>query len=179
LLAADEPALIIEPLNGYRLKEKMPVNLGAFRTPLGIPEIIREGTDVTLVTYGSCVRIAEEAAKQLSEAGIEVELIDVQTLLPFDLHHMISGSVEKTNRVLFLDEDVSSGASAYMMQKVVEEQDAFRFLDVAPKTLTAKDHRPPYGSDGDYFTKPSVDDVYDAVYAIMHESDPSAFPEIY
>jgi 2-oxoisovalerate dehydrogenase E1 component len=179
LLAADEPALVIEPLNGYRLKEKQPTNIGEFRVPLGIPEILTEGTDVTVVTYGSCCRIAVEAAKQLQEAGISVEVIDVQTLLPFDIRNSLVESVKKTNRVIFFDEDVPGGASSYMMQKVVEEQGAYAHLDSAPITLSAKDHRPAYGSDGDYFSKPGADDVFETVYALMHEVNPTRYPDIY
>jgi pyruvate/2-oxoglutarate/acetoin dehydrogenase E1 component/TPP-dependent pyruvate/acetoin dehydrogenase alpha subunit len=179
LLAGDEPALVIEPLNGYRLKEKVPANLGDFRVPLGVPEVIQEGNDVTIVTYGSCCRVALDGARQLSELGISVEIVDVQTLLPFDLHSSIVNSVKKTSRVLFLDEDVPGGATAYMMQKVLEEQGGYQFLDAEPRTLTAKDHRPAYGSDGDYFSKPSADDVVDTVYGMMHEADPEKFPSIY
>ena len=179
LLLIDDPALVIEPLSGYRLKEKLPVNLGDYRTPLGIPEILNEGTDVTIVTYGFCCRIAMEAVKQLQEADISVELIDVQTLLPFDIHHRILESVKKTNRVLFLDEDVPGGASAFMMQKVLEEQGAYQYLDGEPRTLAAKEHRPAYGSDGDYFSKPSADDVFDVVYEMMHDADPESYPKIY
>jgi 2-oxoisovalerate dehydrogenase E1 component len=179
LLQSDEPALVIEPLNGYRLKEQEPSNLGEFKTPLGIPEVLSEGTDITIVTYGSTCRIAQEAVKQLLEFDISAELIDVQTLLPFDINNSISESIKKTNRVLFLDEDVPGGATAYMMQKVLDEQKAYQFLDAEPKALSAKDHRPPYGSDGDYFSKPSVEDVFDAVYNIMHESNPEKFPRIY
>jgi 2-oxoisovalerate dehydrogenase E1 component len=176
LLASDEPALIIEPLNGYRLKEKQPSNMGEFRTQLGVPEILQEGKDVTLITYGSCCRIAMDAIKLLQEAGISVELIDVQTLLPFDVNNTLVESVKKTNRVVFLDEDVPGGASAYMLQKVVEEQGAYQYLDSPPLTLTGKDHRPAYGSDGDYFSKPGTDDVYDTVYKLMQEVDPIRFP---
>ncbi|HVA99437.1 MAG TPA: thiamine pyrophosphate-dependent enzyme [Bacteroidia bacterium] len=179
LLASDDAAVIIEPLNGYRLKEKLPINLGTFKTPLGIPEILTEGNDVTIVTYGSICRIALEAAKQLSENGISVEIIDVQTLLPFDIHHSIVESIKKTNRVLFLDEDVPGGASAYMMQKVLEEQKAYLYLDSDPKTLAAKEHRPAYGSDGDYFSKPNVEDVFEKVYEMMYESNPQKYPKLY
>jgi len=179
LLASDEPALVIEPLNGYRLKEKMPENFGEFRTPLGIPEIINEGTDITVISYGSTLRIAQEAVKQLSEYGISVELIDVQTLLPFDIHCSLVESLKKTNRVLFVDEDVPGGATAFMMQKVLDEQGGYQYLDAAPKALSAKEHRPPYGSDGDYFSKPSVEDVFEAIYQIMHEGDPDKYPAIY
>jgi pyruvate/2-oxoglutarate/acetoin dehydrogenase E1 component/TPP-dependent pyruvate/acetoin dehydrogenase alpha subunit len=179
LLKSDEPALIVEPLNSYRLKERVPSNFGEFCVPLGIPEIIQEGSDVTLVTYGSCVRIAQEACKMLAEAGINVELIDVQTLLPFDIHHSIVESVKKTNRVVFLDEDVPGGASAYMMQKVVEEQGAYQYLDSPPLTMSARAHRPAYGSDGDYFSKPNADDVFDLVYNLISETEPSKYPKIY
>ena len=179
LLAADEPALVIEPLNGYRLKEQLPSNLGEYKIPLGVVETINEGADVTLVTYGSCCRIAMEAVKQLAEADISVEVIDVQTLLPFDMDHSIVESVKKTNRLIVLDEDVTGGASAYILQKVLEEQGAYQFLDSEPRTLAAKDHRPAYGSDGDYFSKPSADDVFDNVYELMHESNPNKFPRIY
>jgi 2-oxoisovalerate dehydrogenase E1 component len=177
MLAADDPAIIIEPLNGYRIKERLPDNIGEFRTPLGIPEILTEGTDVTLVTYGSCCRIAQEATTQLKDLGISVELIDVQTLLPFDVNKTIVDSIKKTNRVLFLDEDVPGGASAYMLQQVVEGQSAWQYLDSEPKTLSAKPHRPAYGSDGDYFSKPGVEDVVEAIYSIMHDADPDEFPE--
>lgn len=179
LLCADEPALVIEPLNGYRLKEQLPTNIGEYKVPLGVTEIINEGSDVTLVTYGSCCRIAMEAVKQLAEADISVEVIDVQTLLPFDLDHSILESLKKTNRLLVLDEDVPGGASAYILQKVVEEQGGYKYLDSDPRTLAAKEHRPAYGSDGDYFSKPSADDVFDAVYEMMHETDPAKFPGIY
>jgi 2-oxoisovalerate dehydrogenase E1 component len=144
-----------------------------------MPEVILEGTDVSIVTYGSCCRIAQEAAKQLSELGISVEIVDVQTLLPFDIQNSIVNSVKKTSRVLFLDEDVPGGASAYMMQKVLEEQGGYQYLDSEPRTLSAKDHRPAYGSDGDYFSKPGTDDVVDTVYGMMHESNPEHFPSIY
>jgi pyruvate/2-oxoglutarate/acetoin dehydrogenase E1 component/TPP-dependent pyruvate/acetoin dehydrogenase alpha subunit len=179
LLQADEPSLVIEPLNGYRLKEQTPANIGEYCTPLGIPEVMNEGSDVTLVTYGSCVRVAQEALKMLAEAGISVELIDVQTLLPFDINHMIVESIKKTNRVVFLDEDVPGGASAYMMQKVLEEQGAYQYLDSAPVTIAAKEHRPAYGSDGDYFSKPSADDVFDLVYNLISETQPTKYSKIY
>jgi 2-oxoisovalerate dehydrogenase E1 component len=179
LLQADEPSLVIEPLNGYRLKEQTPANFGEYCTPLGIPEILHEGSDITLVTYGSCVRVAQEAMKMLAEADISVELIDVQTLLPFDINHSIVESIKKTNRVVFLDEDVPGGASAYMMQKVVEEQGAYQYLDSAPITIAAKEHRPAYGSDGDYFSKPSADDVFDLVYNLISETQPTKYPKIY
>lgn len=179
LLSANEPAIIIEPLNSYRLKERKPTNFGEFKVPLGVPEILREGTDVTVVTYGPLCRMALDAANQLQEIGISIEVIDVQTLIPFDINSIISASLAKTNRVLFLDEDVPGGASAYMMQKVLEEQGGYEHLDSSPKTLTGKAHRPAYGSDGDYFSKPSVEDIFDSVYSIMNEADPNTFPSIY
>ncbi|MCS6935698.1 MAG: thiamine pyrophosphate-dependent enzyme [Chitinophagales bacterium] len=178
LLRSDEPALIIECLNGYRLKEKLPDNIAEFTVPLGVPEVLQQGDDVTLVTYGSCVRIAQEALAMLQKCGISVELIDVQTLLPFDVHHTIIQSVKKTNRVVFLDEDVPGGASAYMFQKVFEEQGAYRWLDSEPRTITAKEHRAAYGTDGDYFSKPNAEDVFETIYAIMHEVDPETFPQL-
>ncbi|MEZ4982488.1 MAG: transketolase C-terminal domain-containing protein [Saprospiraceae bacterium] len=172
LLHSDEPGLVIECLNGYRLKEMLPENISEFTVPLGVPEIVQEGTDVTLVTYGSCVRIAEEGIKLLEDKGISVELIDVQTLLPFDTEHIILGSLKKTNRIIFMDEDVPGGATAYMMQKVMEEQGGYRFLDSAPTTLSAKSHRPPYGSDGDYFSKPNPEDVYEVITKLVWEAEP-------
>jgi pyruvate/2-oxoglutarate/acetoin dehydrogenase E1 component/TPP-dependent pyruvate/acetoin dehydrogenase alpha subunit len=179
LLESDEPALVIEPLNGYRLKEKQPDNLGEFKMQLGVPEILNEGNDITLVTYGSCVRIAEDAVKQLKDFNISVELIDVQTLIPFDVNKKILESVKKTNRVVFFDEDVPGGATAFMMQKVIEDQKAYFHLDSEPKTITAKDHRPAYGTDGDYFSNPNAEDVFEVIYEIMREVDPKKFPSIY
>jgi pyruvate/2-oxoglutarate/acetoin dehydrogenase E1 component/TPP-dependent pyruvate/acetoin dehydrogenase alpha subunit len=178
LLKSDEPALMIECLNGYRLKEKMPSNIGEFTVPIGKPDILREGSDITIVTYGAMCRVVMEAAKQLEGIGLSVEVIDVQTLLPFDVHHIIKNSIKKTNRVIFADEDVPGGGSAYMMQQVIEEQGAYRYLDSAPATLPAKAHRPAYSSDGDYFSKPSVDDVVEKAYAMMSEVDPQKYPEI-
>ncbi|MBX3163594.1 MAG: transketolase [Bacteroidetes bacterium] len=179
LLEADEPALIIEPLNGYRLKEKSPSNFGEYKMPLGIPEILNNGTDVTLVTYGSSVRVAQEALKHLEKHGISVELIDLQTLIPFDINHSLVQSLQKTNRLVVFDEDVPGGASAYILQKIMEEQSGYKFLDSAPVTLTSKEHRPAYGSDGDYFSKPNADDVFDTIYNLMREANPERFPEIY
>ena len=179
LMAADEPALVVEPLNGYRTKEPVPTNIGEFREPLGVPEIVAEGSDLTLVSYGSTFNLCEVAAKQLNELGISVELIDVQTLLPFDVNHMIAESLEKTNRLLIVDEDVSSGAVAYMLDKILVEQKGYYYLDSAPETLTSKDHRPAYGSDGDYFSKPSIEDIVEKAYAIMNEADPENFPALY
>ncbi len=179
LLASDEPALVIEPLNGYRTKERMPVNIGEFREPLGVPEVVREGKDITIVSYGSTFNLCEIAAKQLVELGIDVELIDVQTLIPFDLDHLIAESIEKTNRLLIIDEDVSSGATGYMLDKILVEQKAYYHLDAAPETMSAKDHRPAYGTDGDYFSKPSIEDIVEKVYAMMHDANPTNYPSFY
>ena len=178
LLKADEPAIVVEVLNGYRVKERLPDNIGEMTLPLGIPEIIREGKDVTVVTYGATCRIAIDAAEKLSKVGIEIEVIDVQTLLPFDIHSRIVESLKKTSRVLFLDEDVPGGTTAYMMQEVIEKQGGYFHLDSPAKTLSAKAHRPAYGSDGDYWSKPNAETVFDAVYEMMSEVDPSAFPKI-
>lgn len=178
LLEADEPALIVEPLNGYRLKEKQPSNFGEYKVKPGYPEILQHGADVTLVTYGSSVRIAQEAIRHLEEAGVSVELIDVQSLIPFDVDHHIVASLRKTNRLVVLDEDVPGGASAYILQKILEEQGGYRHLDAPPLTIASKEHRPAYGSDGDYFSKPSADDVFDAVYGVMQEFDPVRFPAL-
>lgn len=179
MLKSDDPALIIECLNGYRLKERIPDNIGEFTVPLGQPEILREGSDVTIVTYGSMCRVILQAAQELEEVGISVEVIDVQTLLPFDVDHRIIESLKKTNRVVFADEDVPGGASAYMMQKVVEEQKGYFHLDSQPVTIAAQEHRPAYASDGDYFSKPNPETIFDKVYALMSETDPAKFPEIY
>lgn len=179
MLASDEPALIIEPLNGYRIREMMPENIGEFRILPGVPEILMQGTDITVVTYGSCVRIAEDAAEQLRSFNISVELIDVQSLLPFDLNHLIVGSLKKTNKILFFDEDVPGGATAYMMQKVLEEQGGYRYLDAEPRTVTSKPHRAAYSTDGDYFSNPNAEDVFDAVYNLMHEYNPAKYPRIF
>ena len=179
LLETDEPALIVECLNGYRLKEKMPTNLGAFKTPIGIVETIKEGSDITLVSYGSTIRLVEQAAKELETVGISAEIIDIQSLLPFDINHDIVKSVAKTNRLLVIDEDVPGGASAYILQEIVENQKAYRHLDSEPQTLAAQPHRPAYGTDGDYFSKPSVEDIFEKVYAIMHEANPKKYPSLY
>ncbi len=178
LLETDEPALVIECLNGYRLKEKMPTNLGEFRTPIGVVETIKEGTDITLVSYGSTLRIVEEAAKELIQVGIYAEVIDIQSLLPLDLNKDLIESVKKTNRILVIDEDVSGGASAYILQHILDEQDGYKHLDSKPQTLTAKAHRPAYGTDGDYFSKPSTEDVFEKVYDMMHEVSPENFPKL-
>ena len=179
LLNSDDPAIVVECLNGYRLKEKMPNNLHEMRVPLGIPEVIRDGRDVTIVTYGSMCRIVMEAARQLEEIDISVEVIDVQTLLPFDVTHRILESIKKTNRVIFADEDMPGGGSAYMMQHVLDEQNAYRYLDSKPVCLAAVPHRPAYSSDGDYFSKPNAENIFDAVYAMMCEFNPKVFPKIY
>lgn len=179
MLQSDDPALIIECLNGYRLKERIPDNIGEFTVPLGKPEVLRQGNDVTVVTYGSMCRIVMQAAQELEELGISVEVIDVQTLLPFDVDHQIVESLKKTNRVVFADEDVPGGASAYMMQKVVEEQKGYFHLDSEPITIAAKEHRPAYASDGDYFSKPSVETVFDKIYNLMNEVEPTKFPPLY
>ncbi len=179
LLRGNEPALVIECLNGYRLKEKLPANVGDFTVPLGKAEIIKAGTDLTLITYGSTLNIVHQAATELEKMGISVEIVDPQTLYPFDIDQLCAVSVKKTNKLLVVDEDVPSGASAYILQQIVEKQKAYYFLDSQPRTLTAKDHRPPYGSDGDYFSKPSVDDIIEMVYEMMGESKPDQFPKIY
>lgn len=178
LLEADDPAFVCEVLNGYRLKEAVPENLNEFKLALGTPEVLREGSDITIVTYGACVRVAEDAARLLSTAGIDVELIDVQTLMPFDVSGVILKSLKKTNAILFFDEDVSGGATAYMMQQVLDRDGGYDFLDSQPKCLSAKDHRSAYGSDGDYYCKPNAEDVFDVVYGIVHERDPYRFPQL-
>ncbi|WP_342086803.1 alpha-ketoacid dehydrogenase subunit alpha/beta [Dyadobacter sp. OTU695] len=179
LIKGDDPALIVEPLNSYRQKEILPDNVGEYCIPLGQPEILREGSDLTIVTYGSMCRIVMEAASQLQHSGIEVEVIDVQTLLPFDVDNRIVESIKKTNRVIFADEDLPGSASGFMMQQVLEKQQAYRWLDSAPVTIAAKDHRPPYGSDGDYFSKPNMDDIFETVYNIMREAAPDKYPELF
>ena len=179
MLRADDPALLIECLNGYRMKEKLPDNISEFTVPLGVPEVIRDGTDVTIVTYGAMCRVVMESANELQKLGVSCEVIDVQTLLPFDIHHSIVQSVMKTNRVVFADEDVPGGASSFMMQKVIEEQGAYQYLDAKPMTITAKEHRPAYGSDGDYFSKPNPEEIVDKIYAMMREGEPERFPSIY
>jgi pyruvate/2-oxoglutarate/acetoin dehydrogenase E1 component len=178
LLKANEPALVVEVLNRYRVKERLPDNIGEFTVPLGVPEVIREGSDITIVTYGACCRVALDAAEKLAKVGIDVEIVDVQSLLPFDIHRMIVESLKKTNRILFLDEDVPGGTSAYMLQEVIEKQGGYYYLDSEPRTLSGKAHRPAYGSDGDYWSKPNAETVFDAVYEIMHETDPNRYPVI-
>lgn len=179
LLEADEPALVIEPLNAYRLKEKQPSNFGEYKLALGVPETLVHGKDVTLVTYGSSVRVAQEGIKQLEKHGVSVELIDLQTLIPFDINKSLVESLKKTNRLVVLDEDVPGGASAYILQKIMEEQGGYKYLDSAPLTIAAKEHRPAYGSDGDYFSKPNADDVFEMIYNLMHETNANQFPKIY
>jgi pyruvate/2-oxoglutarate/acetoin dehydrogenase E1 component len=175
MLQSDDPAILIECLNGYRLKEKLPANLGKFTVPLGKIEILQEGEDVTLVTYGSCVRIAQEGMRLLKQKGISVELIDVQTLLPFDLEQEIVESLKKTNRIVFLDEDVPGGASAYMLQQVLEKQGGYQYLDSPPITITAKAHRPAFTDDGDYFSKPQAEEVYEQIFEMLYEAQPKRF----
>jgi pyruvate/2-oxoglutarate/acetoin dehydrogenase E1 component len=176
LLLGDDPGLVIEVLNGYRIKEPVPDNLDRITVPLGVPEILRAGADVTVVTYGACVRLALEAAELLSRYGIEIELIDVRTLLPFDRGRLLRSSLERTNAILFLDEDVPGGATAFMMQQVLEGQGGYELLDAPPRTLSAQPHRSAYGSDGDFFCKPNVNDIYAAVYGLMHERNPRRYP---
>jgi len=178
LLQSDDPAIVVEVLNGYRVKERIPSNIGAFTVPLGVPEVIRPGLDVTVVTYGATCRVAMDATEKLSRVGIDAEVVDVQSLLPFDIHGKIVESLKKTNRILFVDEDVPGGATAYMLQEVIEKQGGYYWLDSAPKTLSATAHRPAYGSDGDYWSKPSAETIFDAVYEMMHEVSPAEFPMI-
>lgn len=179
LLEGDDPALVIECLNGYRLKEELPTNLGEFKTPIGVVETIKNGSDVTVVSYGSTLRLVEEAAKELTQMGIDIEIIDAQSLLPFDLNHDCIKSVMKTNKLLVVDEDVPGGATAYILQEILETQNAYEYLDSKPVTLTAKAHRPAYGTDGDYFSKPSTEDIFEKVYEMMHESNPEKFKSLY
>jgi pyruvate/2-oxoglutarate/acetoin dehydrogenase E1 component len=179
LLASDDPGIVIEVLNGYRVKERLPRNVGELTVPLGVPEVLRAGDDLTLVTYGACCRIALDAAELLAKVGIEAEVVDVQTLLPFDRDAVILRSVRKTNRLLCVDEDVPGGASAYMLQEIVEGQGAFAWLDAAPRTLPGAEHRPAYGSDGDYWSKPNRETIFEAAYELMHEADPKRFPLFY
>lgn len=178
LLKSDEPALIIESLNGYRLKEPRPSNMGEICTPIGVVEVVKEGSDITIVSYGSTLRIVTEVANDLKEVGIDAEVIDAQSLLPFDLNHDVLKSVRKTNRLLIVDEDVPGGCSAYLLQEIIEKQGAYRYLDSAPQTLSAKAHRPAYASDGDYFSKPNAEDIFEKVYQIMHEASPLDYPKL-
>jgi len=169
LLSGNDPAVVVECLNGYRLKEKLPSNIVNYKVALGVPEVIREGTDITIVSYGSVLRIIAEAAAILEKADISCEIVDVQTLLPFDVNHHILDSLKKTNRIVFIDEDVPGGAAGYMYNKVLEEQGGYRWLDVSPRTITAQAHRPSYGSDGDYFSKPNVEQIVDVIQEMMSE----------
>jgi pyruvate/2-oxoglutarate/acetoin dehydrogenase E1 component len=176
LLKSQDPALVVEVLNGYRIKERVPDNIGEFTVPLGVPEVIRDGDDVTIVTYGACCRIVLEAARKLSQVGIEAEVIDVQTLLPFDIDQRIQNSLKKTSRILFVDEDVPGGTTAYMLQEVIEKQGGYFWLDSPPRTLPGKPHRPAYGSDGDYWSKPNAESIFEAVYEMMNEAEPANYP---
>ena len=178
LLKANEPALVIECLNGYRLKEELPTNLGEFTTPIGVVETIKEGTDMTIVSYGSTLRIVEEVAKELLQVDIDVEVIDAQSLLPFDINHDTVKSLQKTNRLMIVDEDVPGGGSAYLMQEILEEQNGYQYLDSKPITVTSYAHRPAYGTDGDYFSKPNENDIFESAYKIMHEADPAKYPKL-
>lgn len=178
LMKSDEPALVIESLNGYRLKERKPANIGEFCTPIGVVETLKAGSDITLVSYGSTIRIVLRVAKELAAVGIDAEVIDAQTLLPFDINHDTLKSIIKTNRLLVIDEDVPGGCSAYLVNEIIEKQGAYNYLDCAPQTLTGKAHRPAYGTDGDYFSKPSAEDIFEKVYEIMHEANPIEFPKL-
>jgi pyruvate/2-oxoglutarate/acetoin dehydrogenase E1 component len=178
MLLSDDAAIIVEVLNAYYKRELLPSNIGEYTLPLGVPEILRVGSDATVVTYGACCEIAEEAAILLAAAGIEIEIIDVRTLIPFDIKGVIAESIRRTSRVLFLDEDCPGGTTAYMMQEVLERQCAFQWLDASPRTLSAKPHRPAYGSDGDYFSKPNREQTVEAVYEMMRDADPGRFPPI-
>jgi pyruvate/2-oxoglutarate/acetoin dehydrogenase E1 component len=179
LLEGDEPALVIECLNGYRLKEEMPINLGSYKTAIGVVETIKEGEDMTVISYGSTLRIVQEAAKDLLQVGINIEIVDAQSLLPFDLNHDTIKSVAKTNRLLVVDEDVPGGASAYLLQEILENQNGYQYLDSKPATLTSKAHRPAYGTDGDYFSKPSAEDVFEKIYEMMHEVNPEKYKSLF
>jgi pyruvate/2-oxoglutarate/acetoin dehydrogenase E1 component len=178
MLQSDDPAIMIECLNGYRLKEALPENIGTFTVPIGVPEILRNGSDLTLVTYGSCVSIANVACETLEKHGISAELIDLQTLLPFDIGQIIKTSLQKTNMLVVLDEDVPGGASAFILQQILEIQQGYQFLDAAPLTITAREHRPPYGSDGDYFSKPNAEEVFEKIYYLVREQNPSKYPAL-
>ncbi|MGB0347935.1 MAG: transketolase C-terminal domain-containing protein, partial [Balneolaceae bacterium] len=179
LMKGDDPAIVIEPLNGYRLKENLPENIGEFTTPLGIPEVVKEGSDISVVSYGSTFNIIQNIVPQLEDVGINIELIDIRTLLPFDLNHIIVDSIKKTNRLLIVDEDVPGGASAFILHKILQEQKGYYHLDSEPRCLTAHAHRPAYASDGDYFSKPNAEDIFDEIYSMMRECEPGKFPELY
>ncbi|MCL4109875.1 UNVERIFIED_CONTAM: hypothetical protein GTU68_028784 [Idotea baltica] len=175
-IQGDDPAIVIETLNGYRKREVVPSNIGEYTIPIGVPEILEEGTDLTVVSYGACIAEIEAALPMLSKYDISIELIDVRTLLPFDLEGVIVNSLKKTSRLIIVDEDVPGGASAYMLSQILEEQDGYYLLDSKPVTLTAKEHRPPYGSDGDYYTKPNPEQIFETIYTMMAEVDPDAYP---
>ena len=179
LLQSDEPALIIENLNGYRLKEKLPINIGDFTVPVGVVETVKTGKDITVVSYGSTLKLVEDAAKDLTQVDIDVEIIDAQTLLPFDIGHDVVKSIQKTNRLVIIDEDVPGGASAYLLDNIINNQNAYQYLDSKPVTITSKNHRTAYGSDGDYFSKPSIEDIFEGIYAIMHEENPHKYKKLY
>jgi pyruvate/2-oxoglutarate/acetoin dehydrogenase E1 component len=179
LLQSDEPGLIVEVLNGYRIKEQLPDNVAEFTLPLGVPEIIRSGSDITVVTYGATCRIVLDAAERLSQLGIDIEVIDIRSLLPFDINGKILDSLKGTGRILFVDEDVPGGTTAYMLQEVIERQGGYYWLDSPPRTLSGKSHRPAYGSDGDYWSKPNADQVFETIYLMMREADPSAYPSYF
>ena len=179
LLECDEPALIVENLNGYRLKEKMPNNFGEFRTPIGVVETVKEGKDITVVSYGSTLKIVEDVVKDLTQVDIDIEIIDAQCLLPFDRNHDVLKSIQKTNRLIIIDEDVPGGASAYLLNEILETQNAYQYLDSKPITLAAQEHRAAYGTDGDYFSKPSAEDIFETIYAIMNEVDPLKYKKLY
>lgn len=179
LLECDEPALIVENLNGYRLKEKSPNNFGEFRTPIGVVETVKEGTDITVLSYGSTLKIVEDVVKDLTQVDIDIEIIDAQCLLPFDRNHDVLKSIQKTNRLIIIDEDVPGGASAYLLNEILETQNAYQYLDSKPITLAAQEHRAAYGTDGDYFSKPSAEDIFEAIYAIMNEVNPSKYKKLY
>ena len=176
LLKANEPALVIEPLNGYRIKEALPENIGSYTTPIGTIDVLKPGTDITVISYGSTLRIVSEVVERLTTHGIHCELIDVQTLWPFDIHQKTVESLKKTNRLAIVDEDVPGGYSAYLLDQIITVQKGFSLLDGAPVVIAAKEHRPAYGSDGDYFSKPNAEEIFDRLYEIMHESNPSTFP---
>ena len=179
LLKTDEPALVVENLNGYRLKEKLPNNIGDFTTPIGVVETIKKGTDITIVSYGSTLKLVEEASKELAQVDIDIEIIDAQSLLPFDINCDVLKSIEKTNRLIIIDEDVPGGASAYILNDILNRQNAFEYLDGKPKTITSKNHRAAYGTDGDYFSKPSIEDIFEGIYEMMHEVNPSKYKKLY
>jgi pyruvate/2-oxoglutarate/acetoin dehydrogenase E1 component len=179
LLQSDEPGIVVEVLNGYRVKERLPDNIGELTVPIGVPEILRQGDDITLVTYGAMCRIVMETADMLSEIGIEAEVIDVQSLLPFDIHGIIGKSLEKTANIIFIDEDVPGGTTAYMLQEVMENQGGFWLLDSEPRTISGQAHRPAYGSDGDYWSKPNAEQIFETAYEMMNEVDPAAYPIFY